>query len=64
MQSADQLTIPQRSLELTETATRRVLVLDGAMGTMIQSAGLGESDFRGQQSPTIHRPSRGLTTYS
>lgn len=49
MQSADQLTIPQRSLELTETATRRVLVLDGAMGTMIQSAGLGESDFRGQQ---------------
>ena len=25
----------------------RVLILDGAMGTMIQSRGLGESDFRG-----------------
>lgn len=48
MQSADQLPIPQRSLELTETANRRVLVLDGAMGTMIQSAGLAEADFRGQ----------------
>ena len=26
---------------------RRILVLDGAMGTMIQSYELGEADFRG-----------------
>ena len=27
----------------------RILVLDGAMGTMIQGCGLGESDFRGER---------------
>ncbi len=32
---------------LQEDARRRILVLDGAMGTMIQSYGLGEADFRG-----------------
>jgi 5-methyltetrahydrofolate--homocysteine methyltransferase len=33
----------QRALE------ERILILDGAMGTMIQAAGLGESDFRGKR---------------
>ena len=28
---------------------KRILVLDGAMGTMIQRCGLGESDFRGDR---------------
>ncbi len=32
---------------LKETAAQRILVLDGAMGTMIQKYGLGEKDFRG-----------------
>jgi len=27
----------------------RILVLDGAMGTMVQSYGLGEEDFRGER---------------
>tara|TARA_R110002126_G_scaffold4498_1_gene23630 strand:+ start:2770 stop:6489 length:3720 start_codon:yes stop_codon:yes gene_type:complete len=35
----------QREL-LEQILTQRVLVLDGAMGTMIQSYGLGEADFR------------------
>ena len=36
--------------ETIETAIRnRVLVLDGAMGTMIQRAGLAEEDFRGDE---------------
>ena len=34
---------------LTEIALRRIVVLDGAMGTMIQRAGLGEADFRGDR---------------
>lgn len=32
--------------DLAEIAARRVLMLDGAMGTMIQRAGLEEGDFR------------------
>ena len=32
---------------ITEEAEKRVLVLDGAMGTMIQRHGLTEEDFRG-----------------
>jgi 5-methyltetrahydrofolate--homocysteine methyltransferase len=32
---------------LRELASRRILVLDGAMGTMIQRRGLAEADFRG-----------------
>lgn len=27
----------------------RIMILDGAMGTMIQSYGLGEADFRGER---------------
>ena len=35
--------------ETIENAIRnRILVLDGAMGTMIQRAGLAEADFRGE----------------
>ena len=33
---------------LHELATRRILILDGAMGTMIQSHDLTEADFRGE----------------
>jgi 5-methyltetrahydrofolate--homocysteine methyltransferase len=33
---------------LNELARRRILILDGAMGTMIQSYGLDEAAFRGQ----------------
>src|SRR5882724_3574441 len=34
---------------LREALTKRMLVLDGAMGTMIQAAGLGAQDFGGAQ---------------
>ena len=34
---------------LNEIASKRILVLDGAMGTMIQSYGLEEADFRGER---------------
>jgi 5-methyltetrahydrofolate--homocysteine methyltransferase len=35
--------------ELQRLLARRILVLDGAMGTMIQSYGLGEQDYRGDR---------------
>ena len=35
--------------QLQDTITQRVLILDGAMGTMIQSLGLTEEDFRGER---------------
>jgi 5-methyltetrahydrofolate--homocysteine methyltransferase len=44
------------TMSLRDTRTRlerllreRILVLDGAMGTMVQSYGLGEADFRGER---------------
>lgn len=36
-----------RTDELAKQLTKRILVLDGAMGTMIQDANLSEDDFRG-----------------
>ena len=40
---------PDATDVLTTALRERVLVLDGAMGTMIQSYGLGEADFRGER---------------
>ena len=34
-------------MNLHEAVERRILILDGAMGTMIQGYGLSEADFRG-----------------
>jgi 5-methyltetrahydrofolate--homocysteine methyltransferase len=38
---------PDRTAELTALLRRRILVLDGAMGTQIQQCRLSEADFRG-----------------
>jgi 5-methyltetrahydrofolate--homocysteine methyltransferase len=38
-----------RTAELTALAQRRILILDGAMGTMIQRYGLAEADYRGER---------------
>ena len=38
---------PDRTDELRRLLDRRILVLDGAMGTMVQQCHLGEADFRG-----------------
>ena len=40
---------PDRSQALKTAAQERILVLDGAMGTMIQAHDLGERDFRGER---------------
>ncbi len=40
---------PDRTSELSVLLQRRLLVLDGAMGTMIQRHGLTEADYRGER---------------
>ena len=40
---------PDRSTELQSLLEQRLLVLDGAMGTMIQRHGLSEADYRGER---------------
>jgi 5-methyltetrahydrofolate--homocysteine methyltransferase len=38
-----------RSGELRDLLARRILILDGAMGTMVQKHGLAEADYRGER---------------
>ncbi|WP_245613905.1 methionine synthase [Knoellia sinensis] len=40
---------PDATADLTAALSERVLVLDGAMGTMIQREGLSEEDYRGER---------------
>jgi 5-methyltetrahydrofolate--homocysteine methyltransferase len=40
---------PDRSTELRELLAQRLLILDGAMGTMVQRHGLVEADYRGSR---------------
>jgi 5-methyltetrahydrofolate--homocysteine methyltransferase len=40
---------PDATDAITQALRERVLVLDGAMGTMIQAHGLAEADFRGER---------------
>jgi 5-methyltetrahydrofolate--homocysteine methyltransferase len=40
---------PDRIREFRRLLGERILVLDGAMGTVIQSYGLGEADYRGER---------------
>ncbi|HWP38871.1 MAG TPA: methionine synthase [Gemmatimonadales bacterium] len=53
MQRADRLAL------LRDAIRRRILVLDGAMGTMIQTYGLTEADFRGERFAHHPRPLAG-----
>jgi len=48
-----------RLAELEPLLARRILVLDGAMGTMIQSYGLGEQDYRGPRFANWSRDLKG-----
>jgi 5-methyltetrahydrofolate--homocysteine methyltransferase len=51
---------PDRTIELAALLSRRILVLDGAMGTMIQRHNLGEDDFRGGRAGCLHDHSHDL----
>ncbi len=49
---------PKRT-ELLAAAAERILVLDGAMGTMIQGLQFDEAAFRGERYKNFHRDLRG-----
>ena len=40
---------PDRVAKLLRALEQRILIIDGAMGTMIQRHGLEEADYRGQR---------------
>ena len=49
---------------IEDVLEKRILVLDGAMGTMIQGFGFEEADFRGEQfKKTILAPSKATMIY-
>jgi 5-methyltetrahydrofolate--homocysteine methyltransferase len=45
--------------ELTSLLHERILILDGAMGTMIQTLGLGEEDYRGKRFAALETAQKG-----
>ncbi len=57
--SAASLTRESRVALLEPLLARRILVLDGAMGTMIQTYGLSERDYRGERFADWPRELRG-----
>ncbi|KAA9133289.1 methionine synthase [Marinihelvus fidelis] len=50
---------PERAEALVAALKQRILVLDGAMGTMIQTLGLEEDDYRGERFTAAALPQRG-----
>src|SRR2546423_8430939 len=50
---------PDRTDELRALLSRRILILDGAMGTTIQGYRLSETDFRGERFPDSARELKG-----
>jgi 5-methyltetrahydrofolate--homocysteine methyltransferase len=53
------MTQPDRTAELRALLERRILIIDGAMGTMIQRYGLEEADYRGERYANHPRDLRG-----
>ncbi|HEV7767331.1 MAG TPA: methionine synthase [Thermoanaerobaculia bacterium] len=52
---------PDRTDEIRELLSRRILVLDGAMGTQIQTYGLDEAAFRGERFTNHPRDLKGAS---
>jgi hypothetical protein len=53
------MTRRERRSALDALASSRILVIDGAMGSLIQTYGLGEEDFRGARFAGHNRPLKG-----
>ncbi len=49
----------ERIAALHKAASERILILDGAMGTMIQRHKLGEADYRGERFKDWRRDLKG-----
>ncbi len=50
---------PELTARLRERLAERILVFDGAMGTMIQAEGLEDADYRGERFAEHDRPLKG-----
>ena len=48
-----------KSKSIVAVAQEKILVIDGAMGTMIQGYGLGEEDYRGARFKDFHKDLKG-----
>ncbi|MCC7516956.1 MAG: methionine synthase [Pseudomonadales bacterium] len=57
--TANPSTIAQRSALLQQALAQRILILDGAMGTMVQTYGLQEADYRGERFKDLHHDVKG-----
>src|SRR6201998_3418157 len=53
------ISVSPKRTALIAAARKRILVLDGAMGTMIQGLQLDEAAFRGERFRGLHRDARG-----
>ncbi len=53
------LTAARRSVSIEDQLARRILILDGAMGTMVQTYNLEEDDFRGERFRDHPKPLKG-----
>jgi len=49
----------ERIAALHAQAAQRILIIDGAMGTMIQRHKLGEADYRGNRFANHHKDVKG-----
>ena len=56
------MTRSERIAALKAAADKRILILDGAMGTMIQRLKLDEADYRGERFADQPARSRATTT--
>ena len=54
--------VSSKRTALLAAARQRILVLDGAMGTMIQALQSDEADFRGERFKDFHATSGATTT--
>jgi 5-methyltetrahydrofolate--homocysteine methyltransferase len=54
LRNGPNMTATDKTALLTKLLRERILVLDGAMGTMIQSRRLGEADYRGPAACGLH----------
>ncbi len=59
MSTPNQANIAARTLLLQQALKERILILDGAMGTMVQTYGLEEADYRGERFKNVHHDVKG-----
>ncbi len=59
MSTPNAASIAARTALLQQALQQRILILDGAMGTMVQTYGLEEADYRGERFKDVHHDVKG-----